>query len=184
MGRASLQKLTSSPAVTVGITFLAVIIIYSLFYIYPSYLSFSRTRQAIDKQTAELESLKMLFPVFARSKTLDSAQFNSRLPFPMREQIPRNELPTLTREIFDKAKHHKMIISSTALDINALKQDSQSVSMLIRLQGGLFDFRAFLIDIMAFKSFGIIKTLCINLDENRMKKFTLNITIKIKANRP
>lgn len=184
MGNLSLQKITSPPAVTIGITFLAIIAIYSLFYIVPSYLSFSQTRQAMAEQSIELERLKTFFPVFARSKNLNQSSFKGRLSLPARESIHRKELSALTRDIFERARRLGMTIAGSHLDINTLKSDSRLISMDIHLQGGLFDFRTFLIDVMSFKSFGEIKALHINLDENQMKQYTLSITIKIKAKRP
>ncbi len=180
MGGIIQQKSISSIAVIMGIIFLAAICCYTFLLIYPFYRSFSHTRQAIVVQTAKLERLKILYPVFARSKTLDQIQFEHRLPFPRRVEIHRNELAKLFRKISDAAKQNQMILASNNFDINSLNNQSQSVSMVIKLKGDLFNFRRFLIDIISFEFFDSIETLSINTKEGRIKNFMLNLNIKIK----
>jgi hypothetical protein len=182
MNGISQKKSISSATITLGIFFLILICVYALFFIYPSYRSFSQARKAIVEQTTKLERLKVLYPVFARSKALDQIEFNLGLPFPGRVQIHRNELAKLSRKISDTAKRNHMTMSGSDFDINSLNNQSQSLSMVIELKGKLFDFRQFLIEIIGFEFFDSIGNLTINADKDQMKNFSLNLNIMIKKN--
>jgi hypothetical protein len=168
--------------VTLGTLFLAFICLYALFFIYPSYRSFHQTRQDIIVERAKLERLKVLFPVFAKSLTLDKVQFEHRLPLPLGVRIPRDELALVPFKISDTAKRNHMTLSGSDFDINSLKNKSQSASMTIKLNGKFFDFRQFLIDLIAFKFFDSIEKFDINADEGQMKNFTINLNVMIKNN--
>jgi hypothetical protein len=176
------KKNFSSTAIILSVFFLTLICVYALFFIYPSYRSFSHTRKAIVDQTTKLEHLKVLYPVFARSKALDQIQFKHALPFPGRVQIHRTELAKLSRKISNTAKRNHMTMSGSDFDINSLNNQSQSVSMVIELKGKLFDFRQFLIEIIGFEFFDSIGNLTINADKDQMKNFSLNLNIMIKKN--
>lgn len=177
------QKRLSRPAVTVGISFSVVICLYALFLIYPSYRSVCRTRQAIVEQTVKLDRQKVLYPVFARAKTLDRIQFEHRLPFPDRVRVHRDAVSNLSGKIFDTAEHHQLTLFESDFDINSLKNDSRFCSMTIKLKGKLFDFRRFLIDIIAFEFFDSIENLSISSHKGPIKDFTVTLNIKIKKNR-
>ena len=177
------QKLLSRSAVTVGVAFLAVICLYALFFIYPSYRSVCRTRQAIVEQTAKIERLKVLSPVFVRAKILEQIPFEHRLPFPDRVRIHRKALSKLSDKIIDTAGHNQLTLFESDFDINSLKNESRFVSMTIKLKGNLFDFRRFLIDIIAFEFFDSIENLSISSYKGLIKDFTVKLNIKIKNNR-
>ena len=182
MGKRHVQKRFSRTAFTLGSLFLLVICLYTLFFVYPSYRAFGQTRQAILEQTERLDRLKILYPVFGRSKTLNLIQFEHQLPFPARVQIHRNELANLSKKISDIAKRNQMTLSGSDFDINSLKNKSQFVSLTIKLSGELFDFRRFLIEIISFEFFDSIENLTVSTDKDQMKKFTLNLNLKIKQN--
>jgi len=177
------KKKNSSTAFTLGILFLIFACLYSLFFIYPSYRSLGKTRQDIREQTAKFERLKVLYPVFARSRTLEQIQFEPGLPFPRRVPIHRNKLVRLSYRISKIAKHNHMTMSGSDFDINSLRNQSQSISMVIELSGQLVDFRQFLIDIIGFEFFDSIEKLSINGNKDQMKKFTLDLNIRIKKNK-
>ncbi|CCK78869.1 hypothetical protein [Desulfobacula toluolica] len=165
-----------------GIAFLVVICLYGLFFIYPSYRSVYRIQQAIVEQTTKNERLKVLYPVFVRSKILEQIPFEHRLPFPDRVRIGRGAISTLPGKIINIAEHNKLLLFESDFDINSLKNDSSIISMTIKLKGNLFDFRRFLIDMIAFEFFDSVENLSISSHEGPIKKFTLNLNIKIKKN--
>ena len=180
MIRIDQKKKYISAVILMSIIFFAAIFIYTLFFIYPSYQSLSGTRQAILEKTAELERLNVLFPVYAKSKTLNKVQFEQILPLPKRKQIQRNELAKLSRQISNKAKLHNLTLSNSNFDINSLKNPSEFISITIELKGKLSDFRPFLIDIIALEFFDSIKTLSISANKDQIKFFSLKLDIKIK----
>jgi len=182
MVKISQQKKIPSTPVILGIVFLILTCLYALFFIYPSYRSFSQTRQEIVEQTAKFEQLKILYPAFTKSKTLDQIQFTQRLPLPKRVAVHRNDLAKLSRKISNTAKQNQMTLSGSTFDINSLKNQSQYVSMVIKLKGKLFDFRQFLIDVIALEFFNSITNLSISTNKGQMKNFTLTLAIRIKKN--
>lgn len=173
-------KKRSSTAVILGIVFLVIACVYSLFFIYPSSRSLGQTRQAIEEQTEKLDRLKLLYPILAQSNILHQIQFKPGLPFPRRVPIHRNELGGLSARISDLAKHNHLVMSGSDFDINSLKNQSQSISMVIELRGKLVDFRQLIIDIIGFEFFDSIEKLTISGDKDPKKKFTLGLNIRIK----
>jgi hypothetical protein len=182
MDKINPQKRLSQPVVILGISFLVVACFYALLFVYPCYRSFSRTRQDIFEQTAKLEGLKILYPVYAKAKILERISFDHQLPFPERKEIHRNELVTLSKKISDIAQRNQMTLSGSDFDINALKNESRMVSLAVKLTGEFFDFRRFLIDIIAFEFFDSIQTLSVRTNQEQMKIFTLNLNLLIQKN--
>ncbi len=178
------QKRLSRSAGILSVAFLVIICLYALVFVYPSYRSVCRTRQLIVEKTAKLERLKLLYPVFARAKTLERIQFEHRLPFPERVRIHRDALSKLSGKIVDTARHNQLTLFESDFDINSLKNESRICSMTIQLKGKMFDFRRFLIDMIAFEFFDSIENLTISSYKDQIKNFTINLNIKIKKNRP
>lgn len=178
------QKRFVTMAVALGIAFGTVVCVHLLFFIYPSYRALCQSRQTILEQTAKLERLRLLTPVYTRSRQLDRGQFEYRLPFPRRVHIPRNELVSLSGKISDTAKRHHMVLSASDFDMDTLTNQSRSVSMVIILKGKLFDFRQFLIDIIGLESFNSIESLSIEANGGGMRKFTVNLGINVQKKRP
>ncbi|SDU10553.1 hypothetical protein [Desulfobacula phenolica] len=176
------QQHSSRQAFIVGGVFLAVICLYALFFIYPSYRLVSRTRQAVVEQTAKIDRLKILYPVLARSKTLEQNPFEHLLPFPDRIRIHRDALSQLSGKIFDTANHNQLTLFESDFDINSLKNDSRFASITVKLKGELFDFRRFLIDIIALDFFDSIENLSISSHKGPIKEFNVTLNIKIKKN--
>ena len=184
MDKTDKKKNPISPAMILGILFLTLACLYSLFFIYPSYLTLGKTRQALLAQTAKLERLQLLYPIQARSRALSQIQFEHVLPFPGRVPIHRNELSKLSSKISVTAQHNHMTLSGSDFDINSLKNKSQSITMIVTLKGEIVHFRQFLIDIIEFEFFDSIEKLTLITGRDQMKNFTLNLNIRIKNNQP
>jgi len=182
MGRISHNKIFSSTAIILGIAFLTIIFVYFIFFVYPSYRSFYQTRQAIAEQTEKLEQLKILDPVSARARALEQVQFKPGLPLPGRVQIHQKEFSKISRKISNTAMGNHMTMAGSDFDINSLKNQSQSLSMVIELKGKLIYFRQFLIEIIGFEFFDSIESLTISADKDQMKNFSLTLNIRIKKN--
>lgn len=181
MERINRQKnILSIPLILVFIT-LAFICFFGLFYIYPSYRSFSQTRQAILEQSAKIADKTVLYPIFVKSKILDQIQFKYLLPFPERVQIHPSEFAKLSRKISDTAQGNHMALSGSDFDINSLKDLSLPLSVVIKLKGNLFDFRRFLVDIISSGYFNSIEHFSILANEGKIKEFTLKLNIRIKT---
>lgn len=180
MLRVSMNKKSALNIIMPGIIIVTAVFIYTLVFIYPSHRDLSRTRKVIFEKTAELERRNLLFPVFAKSKTLSRVQFEQKLPFPERKQVNSSELPKLSRQILNIASQNNMTLFNSNFDINSLKKPSEFVSITIELKGKLSDFRSFLIDIIALEFFDSIRSLSIISDQYREKIFSLRLDIKTK----
>jgi hypothetical protein len=176
------KKKWPATSLPLGLIFLTLICLYALVLIYPDYRLVSQVRRSIQVEQAKLERLKVLYPVFARSQALDKVPFEHRLPLPLGVKIYRNELATLSLKISETATRNHMTLSGSNFDINSLKNKSQSVSMTIKLKGEFFEFRQFLIDLIAFEFFDSIERFDIRADEGTMKNFIVNLNIMIKSN--
>jgi hypothetical protein len=172
------NKKNYSGVIIAGSIIVAGIFFFTLVFIYPTHRTLSNTRQTVLEKKAELERLNLLFPVFAKSRTLNRVNFEPKLPLPTRKQIRKNELAKLSKQISQIARHNNMTLSNSNFDINSLRKTSELVSITIELFGEFIDFRPFLIDIIALKFFNSITTLKISSDQNRVKYFSLKLDIK------
>lgn len=182
MGGLYSPKKSSPGLLTLGLIFVAFICLYVLFFIRPDYVSLTQTRQTLSDQTAELERLKLIYPVFARSKALDQIQFEPRLPFPPRVSIHRKDLAKLSEKISRTAQKNQLSLVGYHLDVNSLKETSQSIPITLKLQGDLWDFRNFLIEMISFSFFDSFESFNIQPHEATMKNFTLTLNVLTKTN--
>lgn len=157
-----------------------ILALYGSLYFYPAYQALGSVKKEIVNETADLERLKILFPVQARAKTLEKIRFKGRLPFPERVAMPRKTLTTLPEQFTATASRHGMTLSGSDFDTNGLDNDSQTLSFTVGLSGKLQNFRQFLIYIISHPSFDSVSALGIRSGNGETKYFTLTLNIKIE----
>ena len=72
-----------------------------------------------------------------------------------------------------------MTLSENNLDINSLKNSSNSISMVLKFTGNLFDFRDCLISLAELTFFQSIENVNISTDKSNLKKFSTKMLISI-----
>ncbi len=92
--------------VLVGLGIIVVLALYSILYLYPAYGALTNVEKQIVEETGKLETLRQLFPVRARAKTLEKIRFKGRLPFQERVEMPRKRLTSLPEKFAAIAARH------------------------------------------------------------------------------
>jgi len=154
--------------------------LYGFLYLYPAHRSLDHIQKQIDRETVNLDRLKILFPLNARAKILEKIKFKGRLPFPERVHMPRKSLSTLPGRFSAAAHTHGIKLLSTTFDINGMDKDSTILSVTLELSGGLKDFRELLVDFIAYACFDSVSALEIRAAKGENKSISLTLNIKIE----
>jgi len=134
-----------------------------------------------EKRTAviTLERQKKLYPLFVQAKAMANMAFEPLIPLVKRTPLGRDKITTLSEIFTSIGMDNNMVLSSNTLDINSLKNRSDSVSMELVFTGDFFDYRNCLISLISLPFFNAVETIKITTDKARVKTFFTKIVINI-----
>ena len=165
-------------------TFVTMIIIsfYLIFSIIPGYRSITKIRDDIKTTNEDLSVSEKIIPVFAKAKKYNEIKFEPKLPFPDREKLDRAHLPGLFNKLQSLAIKNKLHLIDNKLDTKSLNRQSGSVSIRLKMQGQLRDFRNFIISIISLPFYGTMENISFNAGDNGLHNFSLNMKIDLETN--
>ncbi len=151
----------------------------AMFILFPQSQKIERIKEESRSAAITLEQQKKLYPLFVQAKAAGTMTFEPQIPFPERIPLNRDQIVTLS-EIFTKvAMDNNMTFFSNRLDINSMKNRSESVSMELVFAGDLFNYRNCLVSLISLPFFNTVETIKITTDKTRVKKFFTKILINL-----
>lgn len=185
MAKIDLKKVNMILPYPINIFTLLFVIILSFFVFFsiiPGYRSIQKIRQDIKMIGADLGVSEKIVPAFTKAKKIDEIEFKPSFLFPNRERLDRNKLPILLNKFQSIALKHNLRLTGNKFDTDFLKKQSDSVSILLILNGRLPDLRKFLVSIISLPFFEKIETISIQPGENDLKFFNINFKIFVETN--
>lgn len=160
---------------------IAVIILFIFFSILPGQKSIKKIRQDIISVTTDIKVFEEKFvPAYAKAKKFERIKFEPKFSLPKRESLDRENLSELPNKFHLLALEHNLKLSNKKLNLAFLKTKSNSISMLLELDGRLQDFRNYLIVIISLPFFDSFEKIKINSTRNNIKNFSVDLKINIK----
>jgi len=154
--------------------------LYLIFSIVPGYRSMTKIRADIKTINEDLSVAKKIIPVFAKAKKYNIIKFEPKLPFPDRKKLDRVHLPGLLNKFQSLAIKHKLHLIDNELDARSLDWQSGSVSIRLKMQGQLRNFRNFIISIISLPFYGTMENISFHAGNNGLHHFSLNMKIDLE----
>lgn len=167
------------PALLTGSVILAVLIVHSLFFLFPKNRELSRLNHQATAASMELERLRLLFPVQARIKRLESIDFLPRLKPSEPAPISRDGIDALMDRFRQSAKIWRLNLVKSRLNLEDLDNSSSDLPITLTLQGPLPDLRHFLADIVGVPCFGTISDITISPGQERARHMVVSFKLRI-----
>ncbi|MBI9089046.1 MAG: hypothetical protein JEZ12_07510 [Desulfobacterium sp.] len=169
------------PPLTLFLIVLSAVLVVgvALVVLFPQYRENQQIKQARVSAAIELEKQKKLYPMFAQAQALATMAFDPELPRVEKVPLARDKIATLSTVFTGIARENGMELSSNSLDINSLKNRSDSVSMELTFAGDLFDYRNCLVSLVSLPYLNTVETIKITTDKEQEKKFFTKILINI-----
>jgi hypothetical protein len=115
--------------------------------IYPTHRTIGELDLEIARYEAEIESQKLLFPVFIELLKRSREKSPALLPAPDPKRLPRGDTSQLSESLRQIAGENGITIDSLTPDVESLIDSSGRLKMEAELTGSFHDFRNFLIQI-------------------------------------
>ncbi len=152
----------------------------AIFILFPQNHKIERVKKESRSAAIALEQQKKLYPLLLQAKATVTMAFEPQIQLPERVPLDRDQIATLS-EIFTRVgMDNNMTLFSNSLDINSLKNGSDSVSMELVFSGDLFDYRNCLVSLISLPFFNTVETIKITTDKAQVKKFFTKILINIE----
>ena len=147
----------------------------------PDQKSIKKTKQDMLLISNDIKVFEEKFiPAYAKVKKFEQINFEPKFPLPKRVNLDRTNLSELPNKFHSLALEHNLKLSNKKLDLAFLKTKSNSISMLLEIEGRLHDFRNYLIVIISLPFFDSFEKIRINSTQNNIKKFSVDLKINIK----
>jgi hypothetical protein len=153
--------------------------VFLLLLLYPQYRSMEALRVEKKKIAWSLEEQKQLFPIQALAITASQGDFEPGLTCPEREKFPRGKIQELSALMERTALAAGLVYTGNSLDINSVNMGSGLLAMDLTLDGTLFDFREFLVEVVAIPYVDSIGKITLGSGEGALR-ISLRIWIAIE----
>lgn len=177
----NLNKIIPYPVIIFAFVTTITLGLYLIFSIVPGYWSTTKIRDDIKIINEDLSVKKKIIPVFAKAKKYNEIKFEPKLPFPEKKKVDRSHLPGLFNKFQSLAIKHKLHLIDNKLDTKSLNRQSGSVSIRLKMQGQLRDFRNFIISIISLPFYGTIENISFHAGNNGLHLFSLNMKIDLET---
>ena len=121
------------------------VVLFILVALYPSHRSMAHLEREIAKIRSEIEGKKVLSPLFTQLLLKVRAGRQKPLPFPTPKPLPEEETGKLSRTFAQLARQCDLKAESVLPDLASLEKNAKTLRVDVRLSGGFFDFRRFLL---------------------------------------
>lgn len=155
--------------------------LYLIFSIIPGYQSITKTRDDIQTINEDLIVSEKIIPIFTKAKKYSEIKFEPQLPFPNKKKLDRAHLPGLFKKFQSLAIKHKLHLIDNKFDARSLDGHSGSVSIRLKMQGQLRDFRNFIISIISLPFYRTMENISFHAGNNGLHNFSLNIKIDLET---
>lgn len=166
------------PALVTGSIILAALIVHGLFFLFPRHRELSLLKHQAAAASMELERLRVLFPVQARIKGLESIDFSPKLKLSAPAPISRDGVDALMDRFRQSARIRRLNLVKSRFDLEDLDNDSSDLPITLTLHGSMADLRHFLTDIIGLPCFG--KTCHITIDHGQAHLRHMAVSFKIR----
>ncbi len=175
------EKLQKVPPLTLILIFSSFIIVVIFIFgvLYPQYQKVKKVKKDRLTNQINLEKQRKLFPVYTQLKKNLDQEFDPQLPLTDRISLKRDNIGTLSDTFKKIAIEHNLNLSQHNLDIKSLKNESDVISMELKLSGELKDFRYCLISFVQQPFFNRFELIDITPDLSNKKQLTTKILLNI-----
>ncbi len=175
------KKIQKLPPLTVILIFSSfiIVVVFIFGFVYPQYQKVKKVKEDKLSHQIDLEKQKKLFPMYTQVKKMLDQKFDPKLPLPDRIALKRDNIGTLNDTFKKIANGHNLELSQHNLDIKSLKNESDVISMELKLSGELPDFRNCLISFVQQPFFNRFELIDITPDLSNKKYLTTKILLNI-----